>query len=316
MENLSTPRTTQSAPRLSVPPERGVWFFIVGTLVLIGLSPIIASMLVGQESSTTASSEPSEVESADTSSSLDKEADVLFETNPYELCEEPQDLSELQVAIPFGVCDFIVVEIQDDGTFALISGNPEYFEAFIDPDSWEFTKGTPTDSNASRRSNDAPSPRSRDSGSSGSEVPSYDDVIVEYPEGYSSPMCPVNRAENPAVYDACRVGYSRPAIVPVGIVACSALNEERTAWSVTYQLALSGGNYRDPLWSGVSQGSGSTAFITNTITGLGEESLNQRLPFGFATISVSFGSMDPRYTGGIDNLSFQEDLEGDFSICR
>ena len=224
-----------------------------------------------------------------------------------EACIAPTGLTDMQQAVPFEDCEFVIIETLDDGSLGLVSGRSELFQQILDSDTTTYEDSPRDDQRA----------RSPITGGSRSQVPGAEANSSEAPplENFDTGGCPVNRSENPSRYDACRAGYSAPSIVPIGIVSCTPLNGERTTWDVTIALELQGGNYRDPGWAGVSNSSGSTGYISFTVDGLGEESLNQILPAKYVEVSVSMGSMDSRYEGFADIIHYANDVEADFSPC-
>lgn len=60
--------------------------------------------------------------------------------------------------------------------------------------------------------------------------------------------CPLTRAEDPALWDACRAGYVAPKIEFAGLVSCTPANDAKTNWNLTYSFRLSGGNYKGADW--------------------------------------------------------------------
>jgi hypothetical protein len=283
---------------------------LLTVLVVLGLSPFVTPWLSPNPAPTAPPPGISAVE-ADQESAVGEQQSASPPLTPeYERCTEPTGLTDMQQAVPFEDCEFVVVEILADGSLGLVSGRPELFQQILDTETATYDSPPSAAPGASSRGKGTPRPDAP------RPMPAEPDGYEALPqEGFDSGLCPLNRAENPSRYDACRAGYSPPSIVSGGIVSCSPANDERTSWKVTLAIELRGGNYRNPGWEGVSYSSGSTGYVSFTVDGLGEESLNQTLPAKSVAASVSMGSMDPRYGGFFEIIYFDELVQANFSPC-
>lgn len=236
-------------------------------------------------------------------------------TPEIEKCEGPTGLTEFQAWVQLVGCEFVIWEVTQTGDVRLVSGDEEYFKSMFDDSDivWHETEAGPDQrsgpvSGSQNSGSTTPRPAPEESYAPPPPPPPVQQPVQK--------MCPWERSENPAVYDACRSGFVMPSIQPVGIVSCHPANAERTSWTVKYEFALVGGSYGNTLWTGVQEYSGSRGYLTKTIDGLGEESLNGILPMGHADVEVSFGSMSPQYPGLIGIAQNFDRIQGDFSICN
>lgn len=100
--------------------------------------------------------------------------------------------------------------------------------------------------------------------------------------------CPDNREENPAVYDACRVGFSAPTSWEwVGYHSCKKLSGNQV--EIYGLVRMGGGNYKDISHGHPTEGGLFVVSTTNTSVHY----------FVYWDITVNFWSMDSRYEGRI-----------------
>lgn len=239
---------------------------------------------------------------------------VTVDKPQFKKCEEPTGLTEFQAWVKLEGCEFVIWEVTQTGDVRLVSGDKEYFQTMFDDS--DIVTSKPYSPPAQKN----PGTVSGGQGNGAAPRPTPEESYTPPPpppvQQPVSTVCPWERSENPAVYDACRSGFVMPSIQPVGIVSCYPANAERTSWTVKYEFALVGGSYGNTVWTGVHESSGSRGYLTKTIDGLGEENLNGILPMGHANVEVSFDSMSPQYPGIIGKAQNFNAIQGDFSICN
>jgi hypothetical protein len=102
--------------------------------------------------------------------------------------------------------------------------------------------------------------------------------------------CPATRAENPAIYDACRAGFVAPTLEWAGYHSCKRVSEDIV--DIYGLVRISGGNY-----SHISN----TGPITNGMISV--KGRNDTSPYGVMWyIEAVFWSMDSRYDGIIHKM--------------
>lgn len=233
-----------------------------------------------------------------------------------EECVMPEFDDPNKFALELTYCEFTVFEINESGKPVAI--NPSETARQVIEDNSSVVSIAPGPSR--KPSTGSSSSQSSGSSSGGSSTPApAPEQSAPIPAPAPAPVsnwCPQSRGENPAVYDACRAGFSMPSGAEyTGVVSCSPANGERTAWNVTIGVRLVGGSYGATSWHGFSGGgnSGTTSF---TIHGIPEDQLGYESVLSNFDFSVSFQSMDGRYQGEIAFETFHGTAYGSLGACR
>jgi hypothetical protein len=199
-------------------------------------------------------------------------------------------------------CEFLYFEYVDDNLREITREEATRQRADGNADAEDWVPTPPAaDENSSNKA-----------GSSEQPAPAPEPVPVPTPVEPATPiMCPIDRATNPAVYDACRVGFAMPtALVSTGIQSCSV--DGNGMISGIIGLRLEGGSFKKALWRGAN-GDNHTGTTIFNLRGLNEDSSPSIIKM--SDVTVMFWSMDPRYDGVIAEHTFHAETVDDVSKC-
>lgn len=254
---------------------------------------------------------------SETSATGDSSIEVLSETEASvsqvrENCEPPELEDPEMFAVELVRCEFTIFKISDSGKPVAIDPSEEARQIIENQSSVVSVAPAP----AKKPSSSSSGSQSTGSGSSSATPTPEQNAPAPAPIAPPAPVsniCPQNRGENPAVYDACRAGFAAPSAIEfTGDVSCRVRSEGE--YEVTIGLRIVGGSYKGVSWNN-ARGSGSSGSLTFTVF-TSPENLSHDQLLAIYDVALAFESMDSRYQGVIDYIYYNGQATGNLNSCR
>jgi hypothetical protein len=223
-------------------------------------------------------------------------------------CEAPIESSDTLLVLEFRPCDFSYFKLEENGDLLELTEEEanQIVKDKSDRVDWA-PAPAPEGSGNSDSSGTAPSAPEPETISEPAPGPA---PITPLPE--PKPECPIDRATNPAVYDACKAGFVMPdSLTSTGILSCSAAASNDVSGTMGY--TLNGGSFASTTWQGAESDGHRNASRYFRVRGLTEDSGSSVLEH--FTITVNFWSMDSRYHGIIAEKTFTGKSVDDVGKC-